>query len=86
MHWPQLMKMLCPFMKAFSQHLLGDHYSAVAHLGVSIGCFIQNCLTEKGIKDLNTGLSQLQAHCLTAIKIALSNFPTSNSKRCDCLL
>ncbi len=57
-----------PFYEAFSQHLLGDHYSAVAPLGVSIGCFIQNCLTEKGIKDLNTGLSQLQAHCLTRHK------------------
>ena len=57
-----------PFYEAFSQHLLGDHYSAVAPLGVSIGCFIQNCLTEKAIKDLNTGLSQLQAHCLTRHK------------------
>ena len=54
-----------PFYEAFGQHILGGYYSAVAPLGVSIGCFIQNCLTEKAIKELNTGLSQLQAHCLT---------------------
>ena len=64
-----------PFYEAFSQHLLGDHYSAVAPLGVSIGCFIQNCLTDKAIKELNTSLSQLQAHCLARHKNPFEQLP-----------
>jgi hypothetical protein len=53
-----------PFYEAFSQHLLGDHYSAVAPLGVSIGCFIQNCLTEKAIRATFPPATARGADCL----------------------
>ena len=73
-----------PFYEAFSQHLLGDHYLEVAPLGMSIGCFIQNCLTEKAIKELNTGLSQLQAYCLARHRNPFEQLP--NQQQHDVLV